>query len=213
MTIAPHYPSLQVHAGLHASPATMRKAAPAKLDASLDDSERKQVERLARRDREVRAHEAAHQTAGGAYAGAARYEYERGPNGQQYAVNGEVPIDASDIPGDTEATIEKMEQVKTAAMAPAAPSGQDRRVAALADAAIARAQSELREREKSGEGAPQATGEKLNGTLTQSLAEMREAGPSGNSDASAATEPDLAAYATAAYRHQAEAANRALWAR
>ncbi len=58
-------------------------------------------------------------------------------------MGGEVQIDSSPIAGDPEATIEKMRVVKAAALAPAEPSGQDRKVAAAADAAAQQARAEL----------------------------------------------------------------------
>lgn len=108
----------------------------------LSDAEQKQVAELKKRDREVRQHEQAHQAAGGQYASAPSYDFQQGPDGKQYAVGGEVQIDASPIPGDPEATIEKMRVVKAAALAPAEPSGQDRKVAAAADAAAQQARAE-----------------------------------------------------------------------
>ena len=71
----------------------------------------------------MRAHEAAHQAAGGQYAGAMSFTYQRGPDGAQYAVGGEVPIDVSPVAGDPQATIEKMRVVRSAAMAPAGEDG------------------------------------------------------------------------------------------
>src|SRR5699024_619486 len=69
--------------------------------------------------------------------------YQRGPDGNQYAVGGAVSIDISPVEGDPQATIEKMRQVRAAAMAPAQPSGQDRTVAAQAMQIMLQAQSEL----------------------------------------------------------------------
>ena len=94
--------------------------------------EQRQVQQLAERDREVRAHEQAHQAVGGKYAGAINLTYERGPDGQNYAVAGEVPIDTSKIANDPQATLDKAETIRRAALAPAEPSSQDRRVAAQA---------------------------------------------------------------------------------
>ncbi len=111
--------------------------------AMSPDQKSEMVERLRKRDREVRAHEAAHQAAGGQYAGSASFSYQTGPDGQQYAVGGEVPIDLSPIPGDPQATIRKMQQVQAAALAPANPSGADREVAAKAAQIAAEAQAEL----------------------------------------------------------------------
>lgn len=123
------------------------EAVAAPQDAAETRAAAKDRERLAdlqRRDRQVRAHEQAHATVGGRYAGAPRYTYERGPDGVNYAVSGEVPIDVSPVPGDPQATIQKMEVVKRAALAPAEPSAQDRRVASIADARRLEAAAELR---------------------------------------------------------------------
>lgn len=107
------------------------------------EKEQEKIEKLKKRDQEVVAHEQAHASAGGQYAGSPSYTYETGPDGVQYAVGGEVPIDISKISGDPQATIAKAAQVKRAALAPAEPSGQDRRVAAQADQLAAEARQEL----------------------------------------------------------------------
>ncbi len=100
---------------------------------SGNKAETKVVSQLQRRDREVRAHEQAHLRAGGAHVrGGAHFEYRKGPNGKQYAVGGEVRIDTAEVPGDPEATAEKMRVVRAAALAPVSPSPQDYRVAATA---------------------------------------------------------------------------------
>ncbi|PTY37896.1 hypothetical protein BGP77_15635 [Saccharospirillum sp. MSK14-1] len=103
---------------------------------------------LARRDREVRSHEQAHQTVGGQYAGAMKLDYTTGPDGRRYAVSGEVPIDLSPVPGNPEATRLKAQQIRQAALAPAEPSSQDRSVAAQATQLALQAQVELRQQER-----------------------------------------------------------------
>lgn len=118
-------------------------AAKASNTQGLDPDQLKQLADLKARDREVRAHEAAHQAVGGQYAGAISYVYERGPDGAQYAVGGEVSIDTAPVDGDPQATIEKMRTVRAAALAPAEPSPQDRAVAAQAMQLMLQAQSEL----------------------------------------------------------------------
>lgn len=110
---------------------------------SLSQEELTTLRQLQARDREVRQHEAAHQAVGGQYAGAVSYTYQRGPDGNAYAVGGEVPIDVSPVPGDPQATIEKMRIVRAAAMAPAEPSPQDLQVAAEAAQIQIQAQAEL----------------------------------------------------------------------
>ncbi|MEE4279113.1 MAG: putative metalloprotease CJM1_0395 family protein [Halieaceae bacterium] len=114
---------------------------------ALSDEELALVRQLAAIDREVRAHEQAHAAVGGRYAGSPSYTYTRGPDGRQYAIGGEVPIDLSPIPGNPEATIAKAQVVRRAALAPAQPSSQDRSVAARATAMEQRARVELRELE------------------------------------------------------------------
>lgn len=105
--------------------------------------QQQQISELASRDREVRSHEQAHAAVGGSYAGAPTYSFKRGPDGQTYAVSGEVSIDVSPIPNDPAATLRKMELVQQAALAPAEPSAQDLRVAAQAQVLAAQARSEL----------------------------------------------------------------------
>ncbi len=109
----------------------------------LDEVELRELTELKARDREVRAHEAAHQATGGQHAGAMSLTYQRGPDGAQYAVGGEVSISMSSVDGNPQATIEKMRMIRAAAMAPAEPSGQDRAVAAQAMQIMLQAQSEL----------------------------------------------------------------------
>lgn len=111
--------------------------------ARADDQHQPLIQQLQRADISVRQHEAAHQAAGGPYAGGASFTYTRGPDGKNYATAGEVPVDTSPE-RDPQATIRKMETVKAAALAPADPSPQDLRVAQQADAAKAQAQQELR---------------------------------------------------------------------
>lgn len=108
----------------------------------LKPAEAHQVEELSARDREVRAHEAAHQAAAGSLGGAASFTYETGPDGKSYAVGGEVPVDMSG--GRTpEDTLTRAEQIRAAALAPADPSPQDLAVAAAATAMEAAARQQM----------------------------------------------------------------------
>jgi hypothetical protein len=107
--------------------------------------EQLEIAELANRDREVRTHEQAHAAVGGSYAGAPSYTYTRGPDGQRYAIAGEVSIDTGAVANDPQATLSKMEIVVRAALAPAEPSGQDLRVAAQAQAQMVQARAELAE--------------------------------------------------------------------
>lgn len=107
------------------------------------DADQQELAELQARDREVRAHEAAHARVGGEFAGRPGFTFRTGPDGRQYAVAGEVSIDRSPISGDPEATIQKLEQVIRAALAPVSPSDQDRAVAASARADLQAARAEV----------------------------------------------------------------------
>lgn len=111
----------------------------------LTEEEEAVVRDLKKRDQEVRAHEQAHKTVGGPYASAPSYETVTGPDGREYAVGGEVKIDASPVQGNPAATIRKMDIVIRAALAPANPSPQDTQVAQSAQQTKLQAQAELRE--------------------------------------------------------------------
>ncbi|MGX5915348.1 putative metalloprotease CJM1_0395 family protein [Aliidiomarina sp. Khilg15.8] len=107
-----------------------------------------ELRELKQRDREVRQHEQAHAAIGGSLASAPSYEFQRGPDGRQYAVGGQVNIDITPIPGDPQATLQKMQVVRRAAMAPAQPSAADRQVAQEASNRAREARSEIREEQR-----------------------------------------------------------------
>ncbi len=112
---------------------------------SLDNDVQQEriINELQRRDKEVRSHELAHAAVGGSFTGAPNYSFKTGPDGQKYAVGGEVSVDLSTVAGNPTATIAKMQKVHAAALAPANPSVQDTQVAASAIQIILQAQSEL----------------------------------------------------------------------
>lgn len=156
------------HAGTVSSNGSPDESATAKSSSGprptdnmeLTDDERQEVRELKERDREVRSHEQTHMAAAGAHAlGRPTFQYTTGPDGKRYAVGGEVNIDTGAVAGDPRATIQKMQQVRRAALAPGNPSAQDRAVAARAQAAERRAQAELAEqREEQSYGAQSGTG-------------------------------------------------------
>ncbi|TCI01423.1 catalase [Corallincola luteus] len=111
--------------------------------AKVEQAEQQVIGELRARDLEVKAHEQAHALVGGQYASAPSYSMERGPDGVSYAVSGEVQIDTSEVKGDPEATLQKLETVVAAALAPAEPSSQDRQVAAEASAKIAQLRNDI----------------------------------------------------------------------
>ncbi|MBU2978359.1 putative metalloprotease CJM1_0395 family protein [Alteromonas sp. C1M14] len=105
-------------------------------------AQQQEIEQLEQRDQEVRQHEQAHATRGGQYASAPQYDYENGPDGKRYVTDGEVSIDVSEAESP-EQTVQKMEQVRAAALAPAEPSAQDLKVASEATRIAAEARQAL----------------------------------------------------------------------
>lgn len=105
--------------------------ASAQATPQLTAEQQRTVARLQQIDRAVRAHEQAHLSAGrDVVTSGAQYDYTYGPDGKRYAVGGEVGIDTS-AEQKPEANIEKGRRIQAAALAPANPSPQDYRVAAI----------------------------------------------------------------------------------
>lgn len=130
-------------------PETDNMTRPKGMDGeTLSDSEVRVLRELERRDAEVRTHEQAHLVASAGMAvGGANYQYTTGPDGKRYVSGGDVSIDASE--GNTpDETVQKMQRVRAAAMAPANPSAQDRRVASIASQRATRARQEAVELER-----------------------------------------------------------------
>lgn len=103
--------------------------------------------RLERTEREVIAHESAHQAAAGRFGGPVRYTYTTGPDGRRYITGGEVSIHTP-ATSDPEEALRNARQVMSAALAPGSPSGQDIAVAAGAASMASNAMSRI----LSGEG-------------------------------------------------------------
>ena len=114
-----------------------------KAERAKEVAEQNLINDLKQRDKEVKAHEAAHASVGGSTTGAPSYTFQTGPDGKKYAVSGEVSVDLSPIAGNPQATITKLQKVYNAALAPAHPSVQDTRVASSAAKLILQAQSEI----------------------------------------------------------------------
>ncbi len=126
----------------HQDRVSLSSAGKQAAQSDLTQDEQKHVQTLKDRDREVKVHEQAHAAVGGQYAGSPSYEYETGPDGKRYVVGGEVSIDVSEeeMPEDT---VQKMQIVRAAALAPAEPSTQDLKVAAQASQQESQARAQL----------------------------------------------------------------------
>lgn len=129
----------------------------------LTPDETQQLHELQARDTEVRAHESAHQAAGGGLTGAASFTYEKGPDGKMYAIGGEVPI-AFKAGSTPQETIANAQQVIAAALAPANPSPQDHAVATSAHLMLIKAEQKL----------TQEAQEQIKGKETYALASNEE---------------------------------------
>jgi len=100
--------------------------------SELTSSEKAIITRLQATDIKVKAHERAHISAGaGVILSGANFVYQKGPDERLYAIGGEVAIDTAPE-NEPEATVKKMQIVRTAALAPSDPSPTDYQVAATA---------------------------------------------------------------------------------
>lgn len=116
----------------------------------LSKEDQEQVEKLKKRDLEVRNHEQSHMAAAGPYAkGGPKYEFQNGPDQKQYAVGGHVNIDTSKT-GDPEKDLAKAQVIRSAATAVSDPSPADRSVAASAATMEAEARKKLSEQTSQG---------------------------------------------------------------
>ncbi len=90
-----------------------------------DSKEQKAIDALKRRDKEVRAHEAAHGSDPRLVKiSAAQFDYTIGPDGKAYATGGRVTLSTGSARTPEEA-LSKAEALKKAAMAPGEPSSKD----------------------------------------------------------------------------------------
>jgi hypothetical protein len=113
----------------------------------LTAAEVAQVAKLQARDREVRAHEAAHAAVAGSFANGIEYTYQMGPDGKMYAVGGKTKIS---IPAGLtpEQELAAARQLRAAANAPGDPSAQDLAVSAKASQAEAEATLKIAEQRR-----------------------------------------------------------------
>ena len=135
-------------------------------NGQLSAEEQDQVRQLKAEDRKVRAHEQAHlAAAGGLATSGANYTYQRGPDGVNYAVGGEVSIDTS--AGRTpEETLRKAQTIRAAALAPADPSGPDRAIAAEASQMALQASAELAQESQAPAGQDNGQAAAVGGSAT-----------------------------------------------
>lgn len=117
----------------------------------LSDAEQAEIRNLKARDAQVRQHEKAHLAASaGLDVSKAAFTYQRGPDGVQYAVGGDVSIDTS--PGRTpEDSLARGEMIIDIALAPSDPTPSDRSAAAKGQSMAQQARAELLQQSRQAE--------------------------------------------------------------
>jgi hypothetical protein len=116
---------------------------PAALTVALSDEALMQISILKARDTQLRQHEQAHHAASnGVDVSSASFTYQRGPNGVNYAVSGDVRIDTS-APRNPEDRLAQAEMINDVALAPLDPTPTDRAVAAKAQQMAQQARTEI----------------------------------------------------------------------
>ena len=104
-------------------------------NSRLDPDQYDMVKRLELIEREVVMHEKAHQATGGSSVGAVSYQYTMGPDYRYYATGGNVEYKLP-YTGTPESMMRAFKGLKNAATASRDASGQDRRMASMAEAKI-----------------------------------------------------------------------------
>lgn len=95
--------------------------------ADMSVAERAQLAQIQVRDAAVRQEEEAHAAAAGPLAGSIQYEYQRGPDGRNYVVNGSVPISFGGAATD-EQQAANLRRIQRAAVGVQLPSAADLQV-------------------------------------------------------------------------------------
>ncbi|MEE9355193.1 MAG: putative metalloprotease CJM1_0395 family protein [Methylococcaceae bacterium] len=148
-TATPSHPTENTQSNHHSgetknSESTSKSSSPTSPSSQLTREELASITQLKVRDQQVRTHEQTHlATAGSLAQGGASFTYQTGPDGKRYATGGEVSVDTSTISDDPKANIQKAQQIRRAALAPAQPSSADLQAAAKATAMEQQALAEL----------------------------------------------------------------------
>lgn len=124
-------------------PASAEKKGLSVKSPELSNAALLEISKLKARDTQLREHEQAHHAAStGVDVSSASYTYQRGPNGVNYAVSGDVRIDAS-AARKPEDRLAQAAMIIDVALAPADPTPADRAVAAKAQQMAQQARTEI----------------------------------------------------------------------
>jgi hypothetical protein len=109
--------------------AVQRTADPIREPHEMTTQERGELQQVQARDAAVRDEEETHAAVAGAFAGAPQYEYQQGPDGRSYVVNGSVPIRFSSAAvANPEQAELALQAIRASAQSPEAPSAADMQV-------------------------------------------------------------------------------------
>lgn len=117
------------------SPGKVKSKTKSLNDISAEMKAHSEVRKLINWENNVKQHEQAHMAVGGGLVSSARFSYTIGPDGKRYVSGGEVSISVPSSENEEE-NLKTLERVKRAALAPADPSPQDIKTAAMASAMI-----------------------------------------------------------------------------
>ena len=121
-----------------------------------DEEDEEEIAELEEQDEEVKTEQSKQLSAVGQYATGVVYEYEVGPDGEIYAVDGHVSVDTSSIEGDPKASIQKARALKAAMMSGSEFSSSEAAVVQEASQMEAEAMAEIAaENSKASESASQ----------------------------------------------------------
>lgn len=107
-------------------------SAPTSSSRELSEEQRRMLQELRLRDATVRKEEEAHARLLGRHAGAIRYEYQIGPDGRPYVINGSVEVNPKFNSTKPEDIRKVLQTIQRAAVSVSNPSQADLNVAASA---------------------------------------------------------------------------------
>jgi hypothetical protein len=128
-------------------------------DEDLSAEDKRKLQDLKRKDKEVRRQEQIRRAVAGPVArGGPRYRYVEGPDGKKYAISGEIVLDTyfGDVLSNPEAALKKARRVRRAALS-GNPSARDRQIASKATQVEAKARRILAQKKENQEARKEAT--------------------------------------------------------
>lgn len=125
-SLSPNALNTDLHSGSYHFPIVTQKA-------HIPERLRDLVELLylQQRDRQVRAHENSHLMVANGLAGTPIYQYQRGSDGHNYAISGQINMNTDVYAGKQERQLDQLQKIYRAALAPLNPSVKDLQIAVM----------------------------------------------------------------------------------